>query len=278
MDAVLKVVSAEGTSSTLERMRRELRFYLELARDIPLRVPRLLGWIDGDSGLALLLSAYTPVRTPRRTDFAGIARDIALLHGAFWERTETLSGYSWLRSASDATDMESVERAQQWWQALAGQEATRHLVTARVLSWLERLLGDISQLDGALEGLPLTLCHGDCHTGNVLRDGEGHWVWADWQEVGLSRGPEDLSFLLQRSNGLPATVEYEVISAYCDQLAAAGISVEGQVVRWVLDAFELRTGLLQWPVFILSMPAPEKRLRRMLKRMRDTERRYGLLR
>jgi aminoglycoside phosphotransferase len=276
VDAVLKVASRDAPAATLERARRELRFYLDLATAIPVRVPRLLGWAEEESGLALLLAAHAPAQSPRRADFGGIARNIALLHAAFWDKTEALSEYGWLRPANRATDREAVERARQWWRALAVQPATGHLVTPHALSQVMYLLAEISQLDTALEALPLTLCHGDCHTGNLLCDGEGHWIWADWQEVGPARGPEDISFLLQRSAGLPARVEEEIIGAYRDQLAAAGVAIDRDTVRRVMDASELGTWLLHWPVYLLSMPAPEKKLGRMLKRMRDMERRLDL--
>jgi aminoglycoside phosphotransferase (APT) family kinase protein len=47
--------------------------------------------------------------------------------------------------------------------------------------------------------LPACLIHGDLHAGNLLRDAEGASVWADWQEVGIGQGPEDLALLWQRA-------------------------------------------------------------------------------
>jgi hypothetical protein len=110
----------------------------------------------------------------------------------------------------------------------------------------------VPEIGATLEPFPRTLCHGDCHIGNLLRDGEGNLVWADWQEVGISRGPEDLSFPLQRAFPTGETCFAEAaITQYRARLEAeTGEPVSLDDVRRAMDGYELRARLLEWPTYL----------------------------
>lgn len=55
----------------------------------------------------------------------------------------------------------------------------------------------------------LTLCHGDCHLDNLLRDPDGRLIWADWQEARKGYGPSDLAFCLQRAEATGAAIAHD---------------------------------------------------------------------
>lgn len=59
---------------------------------------------------------------------------------------------------------------------------------------LERAEGLGRALQAA--GLPEVLCHGDIHTGNVLRDGEAQLWVVDWDETVLAPKERDLMFVI----------------------------------------------------------------------------------
>ena len=98
----------------------------------------------------------------------------------------------------------------------------------------------------------MTLCHGDCHLDNLLRDQEGHLIWADWQEVGIGYGPSDLSFFLQRAEANGAAIAHDlVVTAYCTALEAAGVAgVSEHAITSAMKESERRTRLLYWPDYM----------------------------
>src|SRR5437867_12193548 len=63
--AILKLTLPDSDACVVERARREMQFYLHLAGEIPLRVPRLLGALaDDEVGTAILLAAYRAATHP----------------------------------------------------------------------------------------------------------------------------------------------------------------------------------------------------------------------
>ncbi len=143
----------------------------------------------------------------------------------------------------------------------------RDVLTPRRRQAIEALLRQIATIEAAVRAFPPTLCHGDCHIGNLLRDRDGHLVWADWQEVGIGRGPEDLSFLLQQAwfEGAAVSLD-EVAEAYRERLERAlGRNFSLSAIIAVMHAAELRTRLLEWPAYLKH--APEAALAQILDRI-----------
>jgi aminoglycoside phosphotransferase (APT) family kinase protein len=138
------------------------------------------------------------------------------------------------------------------WQPLWGRLAAGGYEQARVLGLLARGVERVTTLQALRQATPMTLCHGDCHIGNLLYDAGDRLVWADWQEVGIGRGPDDLSFLLQRAVADGASVpETSLLAAYRDELIAlTGTSLTLKTLQGIMDAFELRTRLLEWPPYL----------------------------
>jgi hypothetical protein len=254
--ALLKVTGPTSPPWVLERARRELSFYRTLAGTLPLRVPVLLGACDDEqAGICLLLAGYEPTAPAAAwpvADAAEVARQLALLHARFWGAGEWLAGHTWLRRPAGQTDEQAILHAREQWAALSRLPRFSSLFTPGARRTLDGAMGRVGALDATIHAFPVTLCHGDCHLGNVLRDETGQFVWADWAEVGLGAGPADLSFLIQRANadGARFSVD-ELCSVYHLQLVAAiGEAVSLDVIRRVMDAQELRTRLLEWPYYL----------------------------
>jgi thiamine kinase-like enzyme len=134
----------------------------------------------------------------------------------------------------------------------------------------ERLALEMPRFDRGRERLPLTLCHGDAHWGNLLQGVTGGWVWADWQGVRLGEGVNDLVFFWQRAfaeTGSLPPMEH-LMGAYVEGLSRAGVSpvaedVLGRAVGW----FDLVLWLVAWPPY-LGWLEPEIR-GRVLRRIEN---------
>ena len=70
-----------------------------------------------------------------------------------------------------------------------------------VMSLLVRGVQALAHHAARIETFPSTLCHGDCHMGNLLRDAHNGLVWADWQEVGTGHTARDRRLRDERSGG-----------------------------------------------------------------------------
>lgn len=267
---VLKVTLADSAPHVVQRARRELAFYRTLAADAPLRVPRVLASCADEDGFCLLLALHEP--TPRPAAWTAeacdqAAREMARLHARFWGKTERLAELDWLRRPTGRTTASEIERARKAWRNLGRQERLQGVLNRPFYCSLEAGLARVAELDDLLRSLPLTLCHGDCHMGNLLYDAEGQLVWADWHEVGLGRGPGDLSFFLQRAHAAGSTVSTErMVETYHRQLRAdVAYCVSRAAIRRVMGASELRTLLLQWPHYLIG--APTEQVAEMVERI-----------
>jgi Ser/Thr protein kinase RdoA (MazF antagonist) len=258
-DVVLKITAATAARYVRERAHRELAFYRNLACRIPLRVPHLVAVYAGPAGYALLLDACGHSLPPElwsETLYLEAARQLARFHAAFWNRTTPLATFRWLRRPSEDAAAE-IRQAQGYWRALYETPRFAEALTADTYQWLRGLLSRMPEVAALIDPLPLTLCHGDCHQGNVLRDACGRLVWLDWQEVRLGHGPDDLSFFLQRAAVDGGTVPYDaVLALYHDCLAMeTGAAIPLAMVRRAVSAAELRSRALQWPAYLGQAPA-----------------------
>ncbi len=254
--AVLKVTLTASEPFILQRVQRELAFYRMFAAQVPTRVPEVLASCANEAfACCLLLTAYDAVSPPhlwKEADFLEVAEQLADLHARFWDQaTELLSAYPWLPVPPEQISDVKIQQAAEAWLALADEVRFGQLLGSPQQQRLCDLLSRIPEFGASLLSLPLTLCHGDCHIGNLLRDTQGYLVWADWQEVRLGRGPEDLSFLQQRARADGAQVPDTMVNAYQARLEAAlGRSIPIAAVRRVLFASELQTSLVEWPHYL----------------------------
>ena len=270
---VLKVAQPASPPYVRRRARREIKFYRTLASALPLRVPRMLASALGraDSGCALLLAACERPLGPfawRDADYLELAGQLARLHAAFWGRADQLAHWQWLRPPAKITQMD-LRRARQAWRAIWDQPQNADILSAARRQRFRRLLAQIADVPRLTAGLPLTLCHNDCHIDNLLREAGGGLVWADWQEVGAGYGPDDLSFFIQRATAAGARPPVKaMVDEYCQQLAALiGGRVAADAVRRHMATFELRTRLVYWPAYLASA-APDQ-LRAQVDRIEE---------
>lgn len=250
----------------MERARREVAFYRRLADTIPVSRPKVLASYDVSSiGCALLMRAYSPAKGAEQwsqADYLEIAALLARLHAAFWNRTLSLSDYDWLRSLPIPDTDLCIRLALPAWQAL--REAHPIAFSGYSAAGLEKTIEKSAALQQSLSSFPQTLCHNDFHSGNLLEE-EGQFLVADWQEVGIGYGPEDLSFLYQRADTVPDPV---VIRAYHHHLEAeTGTSLDFDAINRVIAISELWTRVIHWPQYLIHVS--EERVAYHLHRIKN---------
>ncbi len=267
----LKVTRPESPAYLLERARREILFYRRLASEVRISVPSVIASrFDKAIGACLLLEAYEPSPEPAawtETRYIQAAEQLGRFHSAFWGKGRELSTLGWLRRVDALKDGE-IRQAYTYWERLRAEGRFETILTPECYRWVLGMLGRIHAVGTGPSSFPVTLCHRDFHIDNILADHGGGMVLADWQEVGPGRGPEDLSFFLQRASFSGGTVPGgEMIEAYRRTLAA---NMDEDVTVWdirrVMDAAELRTRLLHWPAFLAD--ASEHQLADLLGRIR----------
>ena len=270
-DLILKVTRPESRGYLLERARREILFYRHLASDVRVQVPRVIASrCDNTIGACLLLEAYEPSPPPAAwtgTRYVQVAEHLGRFHAAFWGKGRDLSTLGWLRRVEELEEA-GIRHASTHWERLWAEGRFETVLTPERYTSILGLLGRVREVGSDLSTFPVTLCHGDFHIDNILVDRGGAMVLADWQEVGPGRGPEDLSFFMQRASFAGGRVpDGEMIDAYRRSLAAnTGEDVPVSDIRRVMDAAELRMRLLHWPAFLAD--ASEHQLADLLGRIR----------
>jgi len=269
-DVVLKrTVAGHRNAVLLARARREVWFYRELAGRVPVRVPAMIGSaIDPEAGTLLLLAACDPAPPPESWPDAGyaeVARDLGRFHAAM--RGVPLP--AWMPSASATTPGQRRDAAESWRTFV---ETTR-LIPDGLHRRMEETIARVAELDAAIPAGPATLCHGDFHAGNLLRDADGRWVWADWQDSRIGPGVDDLAFLWERAfSAVEARLPPfdAMVEAYWAGLAEAGGPgmdrvAFGRALAWS----ELRGWLIAWPPYLgyLSRAQQERVVARIAWRL-----------
>lgn len=254
-DAILKITRSKKGNADFERAQRELFFYRDLAEYIPLRIPRMIALHSDSHSVALLLAAYQPSLPPAswlKEEYLEAVRQLGRFHAIFWEKMDQLSRFSWLRKPHRQMLTEHMRAAFDYWQALRLQPAFRDILTEQEYQRLHGLVSSMPTVDKIIQLLPMTLCHGNCEPSNVLRDSDGNFIWADWQEVGPGRGPEDISFFLQQSSIAEGAPPYEeALVAYHECLeVGTGHTIPLSTIYRVVDAVALWVDVLYWPAYL----------------------------
>ncbi|GIF69572.1 hypothetical protein Ais01nite_76070 [Asanoa ishikariensis] len=115
---------------------------------------------------------------------------------------------------------------------------------------------------------PSSESNGNDESGAKAKMG-GELVWADWQEVGIGTGPEDLALLWQRAEADGADPpRAAMLATYAE---ARGIPYD-DVLRKAANAAEVRLLLLDWPPFLINAdPARAAVMRKRLHLLRQRQ-------
>lgn len=248
--AYLKVVPATSSPDALAVARRELSFYRDIAPAAPVSTPALLNWADANDGVAMLLAAAgapQPVESWTPGMWARLGTDLAALHSMPVPWGPTGNRPDELREAIAQPDLPAVES---FW--------------GPVLPQLGEIISRRSELERMMDALPAVFIHGDCHTDNIMDNGQS-LVFLDWQVSGIGRPGADLAFLNVRSTPAGVTAPPELLDAY---LAARPLGRE--TVERALLAEELAVFTFQWPPFAAyNSPAGIGRVQRRTRALAE---------
>ena len=226
--AYLKVTRAILGSAALEAAHRELRFYRQLAAEVPVQTPPFLDALDTALGVAVLLAAagrQVKVRAWSDAAWSKLGRDLAGLHAVRVARQD------WVRPDSllDAMSAPVCDIVTRFWTG--------------ILPMLSDLLDCREALRDELAAQPAVLVHGDCHTGNIVHAGDG-LVFCDWQCTGVGRATSDLAMLGARAAPAGAAVPRDAITAYLNHRGGDVSQLERKLILEQLVIF-----VFQWPRF-----------------------------
>jgi Ecdysteroid kinase-like family len=229
---VVKIEPQSGSFRDAERgtkaFDREIRFYREVASQIPIRLPRIYFTDASDAGKVLVMEDLSAYENPdqvhglRNEQVVAAVREAAKVHATFWNR-DALATLDWL----PLHDHFFSEGYAEHWPAFAacydlriGRDAVRlGERVARNLQWLEERIAE----------RPVTLVHGDLRADNLLFSHDPQRpevVVLDWQLATRSLGAIDLARLLGGSE--PAAErrghQLEVFAAWHEGLLRAGLT------------------------------------------------------
>jgi thiamine kinase-like enzyme len=187
---------------------REYRFYRDVARDVPLRAPRMYySALQPETGEAvLLLEDLAPAQTLNMLegctaeDAALVLRHLAKLHAAWWEHPR-LRLMSWLSAYDEQAENDQQLYAQAWEVLL---KKAGDLLPDDMVSLGARLRHHVAAVKRYLGQPPQTFLHGDFHLNNLLFDstpGARTLAVIDWQGCCRGRATRDLAHFLV--TGLP---------------------------------------------------------------------------
>jgi hypothetical protein len=219
---------------------REARFYLDLARHLPVRTPRCY-WAGGEpeSGIfGLVLEDLSALTNPDQLvgadeGQAGAAVDwIGRLHAA-----ESGGGHGaatdWLPvSATDPMYVGLQPMLEAVWPVFVANLGDQ--TPPGTLAVIEASIPSLT-VNFQAQLLPPTLVHSDFRVDNLFFDGD-EVVTLDWQAVAQRQGLYDLAYFLGGSLAVDTRrrLEQELVARYRDALARGGVPVPGEDDFFVL--------------------------------------------
>jgi aminoglycoside phosphotransferase (APT) family kinase protein len=221
---------------------REVRFYDEMARSLPLRLPHVYFATARDDGSALVMEDLTALECADQVhglshhQVLATVRHIARLHAAYWDN-DALRALGWMPEHDHFFDQGFAQH----WPAFARTYELR--IGREALRLGERVVARLPWLEERIASRPATVIHGDLRADNLLfaRDGDpgNEPVLLDWQLANRSLAAIDVARLLGGSE--PAAErrghQLEVCVAWHEALVAAGVS--GYSREAALDDFRL---------------------------------------
>jgi hypothetical protein len=217
----------------------EARFYEELGRSVPIRVPRV--WhaeTDEEGGFVIVLEDLdaSDCRYPRPSDSdiaeraESTVEELAHLHAAFWEDARFTDGLlAWVPERAGFGAGTSKEMASKGAALLTGMAL--ELFGTHMPPVFERLgrlwIEHTDEILDLWDRGERTLVHGDPHSGNLFTDGQRTGFF-DWAMFSRSPGMRDVAYYC--ANSLPTetrrALQGDLLVRYRSTLASHGIELD----------------------------------------------------
>lgn len=214
---------------------REVRFYKELARDVPLTTPRcyFAGMEPESSRFILLLEDLSGRRLGDQVagwsvEESEIAvKELARMHAAFWDERD-LSAHAWLPAANAPELLGLIQGGyQQSWGPFAAHFGEQ--LPATIIKAGDALSDKLPALSGRLAAPPRTLVHGDYRMDNMIFGVDAQdppFSIIDWQLVARARGVFDFAYFMAQGGdpGRRKANEMRLLKRYHTLLKEGGVT------------------------------------------------------
>ncbi len=230
--------TSRATALNLHSYETEVRFYQELAPELPVRTPRVFhADIDvATASFVLLLEDLAPA--VQGDQLAGCPPEVAVvavdelvkLHAPRWG-DPTLARLEWLAKDPEAGRLFLSAMLPMFWAGFQERYADRlgpdvHEVGGALFAALDRYLADT--------GAPTTVVHGDYRLDNLLFGDHLPVAVVDWQTCSVGPATSDVAYFIG-AGLLPDVrreVEADLVRRYHDGLVAAGVEGFGWEACW----------------------------------------------
>ena len=208
---VSRIPANRARAADRELFRTEIALYENLGDTIPLNMPKMyFGFAKEGSDVAVLLmeeldgiskaglSVDEEWSLTKSEAFLAL-RELSVMHARWWG-DESIGEYTWLLPVDCDRRRKEYQIYEEAWIRL--RDVIEPALSPPEIRICDRLSGFLPTLMSELDRMPMTLCHGDYHAGNLLWDelGEPSTVWAlDWQQPAIGPAIQDVSFLLGTS-------------------------------------------------------------------------------
>ncbi|QGY80655.1 phosphotransferase family protein [Sphingorhabdus lacus] len=225
--------TSRATASAFGVYAKEVKFYLEIAPKLEVRVPQTYVAKIAPNGVdfILLFEDLGPARGGDQligctaSDARAAIRQAASFHAPSWNDPELLA-IDWLRPnpAIMAKRAELYPRAQD-----AFRERFANKLEPEFMNLCEELVEYIGVWIER-EARPQSLVHGDFRLDNMLfeiKDGIEEIAVLDWQTVAIGNGLVDLGFFMGAGIGasLRRECEAELLDLYCSEMTRRGVAL-----------------------------------------------------
>ncbi len=257
-----------GFGDELNAFQREIRFYREVARNVPIRLPIVYFTVDEPPAYSMVmedLSSYTPgdqIIGMHEDQVMDTVKALARLQARYWNN-EALEKLKWMPT----TNKISFDYEQKWGSFV---NHFGSFVDKRGLKIGERLGPLISWIEEEIDSRPKTIVHSDLREDNLLfgsPHSEDAVLILDWQLAIRSMGAFDVARLIGGSE-LPRERkghQFEVLRCWLDSLVKEGV----RNYSWEEAVYDFRLGslaLLSYPVhFHVSFIGSEGRSMELAK-------------
>lgn len=222
--------TSRATAAMLGLYAKEVRFYRDLAPQLPIRTPRTFAAQMAEDGTSfvLLFEDLGPARGGNQLagcaidDAREVVRQAAALHAPSWNNPAILD-LDWLQPdpAAAAQVKALYPRAQ-----AVFRERYREALEPEFMALCEALAEYTAATDRTHE--KTSLVHGDFRLDNVLFDIKGGAepvAVLDWQTLTIGNGLTDIGYFLGCGIGdaLRRAHEHELLELYCAEMTTRGV-------------------------------------------------------